>query len=71
MPTEINWRSRIVGHGKQAADQFTHHPSNPKFHPEAQRATLRGAINEVGQVAPVIVNRRLRTKRALRAHDGN
>jgi ParB-like chromosome segregation protein Spo0J len=54
----IDWRSRIVGHGKQPADQFMHHPDNPKHHPENQRAALAGAINEIGFISPVIVNKR-------------
>jgi hypothetical protein len=53
---QAEWRSRIVGHGRKRADQFTHNPRNPKFHPVEQRNTLRGVIGEVGQVAPVIEN---------------
>lgn len=55
--SKLDWQSRIVGHGRQSADQFTHNPDNPKYHPPAQRDVLRGIISEVGQVAPVIVNR--------------
>lgn len=56
-PQAIDWKSRIVGHGKQPADQFLHHPDNPKYHPENQRAALAGAISEIGFISPVIVNR--------------
>lgn len=60
MAEPIDWRSRITDKTikSQPADQFLAHPSNPKFHPPEQREALRGAINEVGQVAPVMVSKR-------------
>lgn len=63
----IDWRTRIVNYGRQAADQFLAHPSNPKYHPPEQREALRGSINEVGQIAPVMVSHR--SKYTLDGHD--
>lgn len=55
-PVSPKWVNRIVGHGIKAADQFTHHPNNPKFHPITQRETLKALIDSVGMIAPVIEN---------------
>ena len=55
-PTE--WRNRIVGEGEQQASQFIANPNNWRTHPQAQREAMRGALNEVGWVQRVIVNRR-------------
>lgn len=52
------WRNRIVGYGEQPASQFLANPNNWRIHPQAQREALRGALNEVGWVQAVIVNRR-------------
>jgi DNA modification methylase len=48
------WRNRIVGHGSKPADQFTGHPNNPRKHPQSQRDALRGSLDTLGWVAPVI-----------------
>ena len=55
-PTE--WRNRIVGEGEQQASQFLANPNNWRTHPQNQRDAMRGALNEVGWVQRVIVNRR-------------
>ncbi len=52
------WRNRIVGEGEQPASQFIANPANWRTHPQAQRDAMRGALNEVGWVQRVIVNRR-------------
>jgi len=52
------WRNRIVGEGVQAASQFVANPANWRVHPQAQRDAMRGALNEVGWVQRVVVNRR-------------
>ena len=52
------WRNRIVGEGEQPASQFIANPANWRVHPQAQRDAMRGALNEVGWVQRVIVNRR-------------
>ena len=51
------WRNRIVGEGVQPASQFMANPSNWRTHPQPQRDAMRGALNEVGWVQRVIVNR--------------
>lgn len=53
-----NWRNRIVGEGSMPASQFQANPYNWREHPQEQRAALHGALNEVGWVQRVIVNRR-------------
>lgn len=53
-----DWRNRIVGEGEQQASQFLANPNNWRTHPQAQRDAMRGALNEVGWVQRVIVNRR-------------
>jgi hypothetical protein len=52
------WRNRIVGEGEQQASQFIANPNNWRTHPQSQRDAMRGALNEVGWVQRVIVNRR-------------
>ena len=52
------WRNRIVGEGVKPASQFMANDKNWRVHPQAQRDALRGALNEVGWVAPVIENAR-------------
>jgi hypothetical protein len=47
-----------VGEGEQPASQFAANPANWRTHPQAQREAMRGALNEVGWVQRVIVNRR-------------
>jgi hypothetical protein len=51
------WRNRIVGEGEQPASQFIANPANWRVHPQNQRDAMRGALNEVGWVQRVIVNR--------------
>lgn len=53
-----DWKNRIVGHGEQPANQFLAHESNARRHPAKQRDALRGSLNELGWVAPVIVSQR-------------
>jgi DNA modification methylase len=55
---KTEWRNRIVGEGEQPASQFVANPANWRVHPQAQRDAMRGALNEVGWVQRVIVNRR-------------
>jgi DNA modification methylase len=58
MASSVEWRNRIVGEGEQPASQFIANPNNWRQHPQAQRDAMRGALNEVGWVQRVIVNRR-------------
>ena len=57
-PQSIDWQNRIVEYGQQAADQFLAHDLNARRHPNAQRDALRGSLNAVGWIAPVIVSQR-------------
>jgi hypothetical protein len=54
---QATWRNRIVGEGEQPASQFIANPGNWRTHPQNQRDAMRGALNEVGWVQRVIVNR--------------
>lgn len=50
------WKNRIVKYGEQPANQFLAHELNARRHPGKQRDALRGSLNAVGWVAPVIVS---------------
>lgn len=52
------WRNRIVGYGEEAPDQLLANPKNFRIHPKNQRDALLGAINDIGFIEPVLVNRR-------------
>lgn len=54
----IDWQNRIRSYGEQPADQFLAHDKNARRHPAAQRDALRGSLNAVGWIAPVIVSQR-------------
>ena len=51
------WRSKIVGHGKVAADQLLANPFNHRRHPQKQRDVVSASIQELGFIKSVIVNR--------------
>jgi DNA methylase len=52
------WRNRITGSGEEAPDQLLANPKNWRLHGAAQRNALRGALDTVGWVQQVMVNRR-------------
>lgn len=52
------WNSKIVGHDRVAPDQLLAHPMNWRTHPQSQRDALRAAIEEVGYIRSVTVNKR-------------
>lgn len=52
------WGNRIVGHGTSPASSFMANPLNWRTHGPAQEAVLTGLLNDVGFVAPVVINRR-------------
>jgi site-specific DNA-methyltransferase (adenine-specific) len=56
MKKEAIWKNRIVEHGTAPANEFLAHELNARRHPGHQRDSLRGSLNEVGWVAPVIVS---------------
>lgn len=65
--TKPNWKNRIVGHGSKPADQFLAHPNNPRKHPQAQRDALRGSLDTLGWVQPVLEN--VRTGHLIDGHE--
>jgi len=52
------WRNRITGSGEEAPDQLLANPANWRIHPKAQQEALAGALDQVGWVQQVLVNRR-------------
>jgi hypothetical protein len=52
------WRNRIAGAGEEAPDQLLANPANWRIHPKAQQDALAGALDAVGWVQQVLVNRR-------------
>lgn len=64
---EQKWRNRIVSYGVKPADQFTHNPSNPKYHPPEQRAALKGALGEIGWIDTAVEN--VRTGYLIDGHE--
>ena len=57
-PSAPAWRSRIVGSGDGGSTQLLANPGNWRLHGPRQRDALRGALDTVGWVQQVIVNRR-------------
>lgn len=57
MPVAAPWESRIVGWDEVPPDQLLANPANYRRHPARQREALRGSLDALGVVAPVIVNR--------------
>lgn len=55
---DAGWQNRIVKNGEMSADQFLAHPMNARRHPGVQRDALRGSLNSVGWIAPVIISAR-------------
>lgn len=53
----INWENRIVDFGEAPANTFLAHELNARRHPGKQRDALRGSLNTVGWIAPVIVSK--------------
>lgn len=53
-----NWQDRIIGFNRIPASDFLANPQNPRRHPGRQRDALRGSLDTLGWVAPVLVNKR-------------
>lgn len=56
--TSSKWTNRIVRYGTMEADQFTANPRNPRRHPIEQREAVKGSLDTLGWIAPVIVSAR-------------
>lgn len=51
------WKSRIVGQGEESPEHILANPFNFRNHPKIQREALAGALNELGWIQQVIINR--------------
>ncbi len=51
-----NWQNRIKGYELVPVNQLQAHPYNARRHPAKQREALRGSLDTLGIIAPVIVN---------------
>jgi len=51
------WQNRIVEWGTAPPEDLLANPRNIRRHPNRQRDALRGSLDELGMIAPVIVNR--------------
>lgn len=52
-----SWENRIVEYGVVDAEKLIAHPQNFRKHPRVQEEALAGSLNDLGWIAPVIVNR--------------
>ena len=50
------WKNRITGMTMEVPEDLLANPANARRHPAAQRDALRGSLDELGWIAPVIVN---------------
>lgn len=60
------WKDKIVGHDLVDVDSLLPHPKNWRKHPKKQNSLLAGAIEDIGFIRSVTVNRR--TGRMLDGH---
>jgi len=51
------FRNRITGSGSERVDQLLANPANWRLHPENQQQALAGAIDDIGFIRSVTVNR--------------
>jgi hypothetical protein len=56
--SQVPWRNRIVGSGEAAPDELLANPNNWRLHGKGQQAALEGALNDVGSVAQILINKR-------------
>lgn len=56
-PPATGWRNRIVGHADVPPSELVANPRNWRTHPRSQRDALQGALDQVGWVQQVVVNR--------------
>jgi hypothetical protein len=52
------WLNRIVGYGEEDPAQLLANPRNFRIHPKFQQDALEGALNEIGWIDEITVNRR-------------
>ena len=58
MGEQEGWANRIVGYGEEDPTQLLAHPHNWRIHPKYQQDALAGALDEVGWIDEVTVNKR-------------
>ena len=54
---ELGFEQKIVGFGFVDPNELIAHPLNFRVHPANQRVAFIGSLNEVGWIAPVLVNK--------------
>jgi len=52
-----SWTIRIVGTGTEPASQLLANPQNWRIHPKPQQKAMQGALNELGWIQTVLVNK--------------
>lgn len=52
----IPWSDKVIGQGKVDPKTLLENPHNWRVHPKEQRQALANILDEVGMVAPVVVN---------------
>lgn len=57
MVEKPKWEPHIVGWDMVSPESLLAHPQNFRRHPAAQREALRGSLNELGIIAPCLVNK--------------
>lgn len=63
----MDWQNRIVGYITKSATELTGNPRNPRRHPQRQRDAVRGSLDSLGWIAPVIEN--VRTGYLIDGHE--
>jgi len=54
---EKEFKNRIVGYAEVDPEQLLAHPENFRLHPDSQQQALAGAIDSIGYIDPVLVNK--------------
>ena len=55
--TFAHWRNRIVSHGSEPPENLLANPQNWRVHPAFQQQAVAAALDEVGWIQQVVVNR--------------
>lgn len=50
------WRNRVVNLSMEVPEDLLANPANARRHPAVQRDALRGSLDELGWIAPIVVN---------------
>lgn len=51
------WKNRIVEYGEVRAGDLLANPANARRHSETQKAAMTGVLEDIGWIAPLIVNK--------------